>query len=542
MRSFLFACLLPTLALACTSDLASDFSDGVLIDDPTDDESRDDDDSSTDDSAADDSTLVPDDSAPLEAGPATPIAADDDVATMDDAVEDDDAVDDAPDDTSTDDAADDSLDDDASDDFEPGDTADDSPDDVTDDDSPDDTTNDDDMNADDVSTEAGIDDEPTDDDASDDDIADDSNPEPVEAGVPSTEPEASVDPPEPLRVLEIVPAPGGDGISIGTNLVLSFDRAIQLGSGEIEITNLDAAEVSYSLALDNAQVDIDGDTLTIDLDDVLLGGTNYAVRVPATAVEDGEGVFFAGLSDDTWTFETSATEVPGGVPMTDVALWLDAQLRGSVKHSAGSVRLWADRSLNHHHFRQTTSAEQPMYSGEIGTASGDAVHFDGESWLEGPVIGGSAAFELFAVWQSPVVPSDELSIIFSNGLMEEVNVQFMHGHSFDGFDNSAISFLEDDYRAVTFAPAAAGTPYLWNASFGDDGFVAYTNGTESDSVTFDGPALAATEPMTLGGFDGEFFFSGDIGEVILFERALSSEERDAVEEYIEARWGIGVTP
>jgi hypothetical protein len=46
----------------------------------------------------------------------------------------------------------------------------------------------------------------------------------------------------------------------------------------------------------------------------------------------------------------------------------------------------------------------------------------------------------------------------------------------------------------------------------------------------------------VGGFDDDYFFEGDIGEVILFSRALNGTERTSVNAYLEARWGFDVTP
>ena len=35
------------------------------------------------------------------------------------------------------------------------------------------------------------------------------------------------------------------------------------------------------------------------------------------------------------------------------------------------------------------------------------------------------------------------------------------------------------------------------------------------------------------------FLHGDIGEVLLFDRALHFDEQDAVERYLRAKWGLG---
>jgi hypothetical protein len=141
-----------------------------------------------------------------------------------------------------------------------------------------------------------------------------------------------------------------------------------------------------------------------------------------------------------------------------------------------------------------------------------------------------------------VPATDEFHIIFVNGVVE-CNVQLVHGHSVDGYGNSAVAFFDPDYLPVAFEPAAVDTPYLWNASYGSSGLVAYTNGTQTSADTsMSGAASDADTPLGLGGFDDDYFFTGDVGEVLFFSRELSSQERDAVETYLEARWSIGITP
>jgi hypothetical protein len=222
-------------------------------------------------------------------------------------------------------------------------------------------------------------------------------------------------------------------------------------------------------------------------------------------------------------------------------LWYDAQYATSFKPSTGAVRLWADRSGNNQNLAQATAAARPT---RVDAALGGqaVVRFSGEQMLGGPDLTGPTGYEIFVVWQSPILPPTTFSVLFTNGVRDDPNLQLIHGHSVSGYGNSALSYFED-YLALAFEPAVVDTPTLWNAAYGTgSGMAIFTNGAQTDSDPVDLPLPDPEEPITVGGFDDDYFFEGDIGEVILFSRALNGTERTSVNAYLEARWGFDVTP
>jgi hypothetical protein len=57
----------------------------------------------------------------------------------------------------------------------------------------------------------------------------------------------------------------------------------------------------------------------------------------------------------------------------------------------------------------------------------------------------------------------------------------------------------------------------------------------SVTSTFDEGSVASLYIGSLGGSDK---FKGSIGEIIMFARALKSEERISIEGYLKQKWGI----
>jgi hypothetical protein len=72
--------------------------------------------------------------------------------------------------------------------------------------------------------------------------------------------------------------------------VLTYNEAIEPGSGAIEVIDVRTASVLRSVSVgDPTQVQVSGNTLTLDLSSDLAAGTTYALRLPAGGVKDLAG-------------------------------------------------------------------------------------------------------------------------------------------------------------------------------------------------------------------------------------------------------------
>jgi hypothetical protein len=104
--------------------------------------------------------------------------------------------------------------------------------------------------------------------------------------------------------------PGDNDIDVPADLdeiVMIFDEDVQAGTGNISVWS--AGAVVESVPVGNAV--IDGATVTVDLTTDLDPGTDYFVRVAATAIVDAAGNAFAGITLPTaFNFTTADGEVP----------------------------------------------------------------------------------------------------------------------------------------------------------------------------------------------------------------------------------------
>ncbi|WP_338766455.1 lamin tail domain-containing protein [Bernardetia sp. ABR2-2B] len=126
-------------------------------------------------------------------------------------------------------------------------------------------------------------------------------------------------PPTPPTVVTLSPVDDATNVAITTDLVVTFDRNIQAGTGNITVTD-GTTPLTFPIAGNaDATVTISNDELSIDLTANLLNNTSYDVLIDAGAVEEaGTGADFAGLVAGNWNFTTVATTTGGGGGTTSV--------------------------------------------------------------------------------------------------------------------------------------------------------------------------------------------------------------------------------
>jgi alpha-galactosidase len=99
-------------------------------------------------------------------------------------------------------------------------------------------------------------------------------------------------------------------LATNTNLVITFNEAIALGTGNITLKNLTDATQAAIAVTDSSQVSINGAFVTINPAANLVGGRSYAIRIDAGALKDLSNNSFPGISDDTtWNFTTLAPDL-----------------------------------------------------------------------------------------------------------------------------------------------------------------------------------------------------------------------------------------
>lgn len=118
--------------------------------------------------------------------------------------------------------------------------------------------------------------------------------------------------PAPL-VTTLSPADDATNVAITTDLVLTFDRNVQAGTGNITVTD-GTTPITFPIAGNAAAtVTILNNVVTINLTADLANATNYHVLIPAGVIKSTTGTNFAGFALATdWNFTTVALAPVGG--------------------------------------------------------------------------------------------------------------------------------------------------------------------------------------------------------------------------------------
>ena len=105
------------------------------------------------------------------------------------------------------------------------------------------------------------------------------------------------------------PADDATNVPASANLVASFDKVVQAGTGSISLKRTsDNVEIESFDVSSSSQLSFSGSQLTIDPAANLTAGVEYYVLIPASAVKDASDNFFAGITTPGgWSFTTDGT-------------------------------------------------------------------------------------------------------------------------------------------------------------------------------------------------------------------------------------------
>ena len=116
----------------------------------------------------------------------------------------------------------------------------------------------------------------------------------------------------PPVVATLNPADNATGVADTANLVVTFDQAVQAGSGNLEIRKTSDGSLLEAIDVTSGQVTISGAEATINPSANLPAGIECYVQIPAGAFTSASGSLlpFAGITDTTtWSFTTAGPPV-----------------------------------------------------------------------------------------------------------------------------------------------------------------------------------------------------------------------------------------
>lgn len=225
---------------------------------------------------------------------------------------------------------------------------------------------------------------------------------------------------------------------------------------------------------------------------------------------------------------------PDILPVTEgLTLHLDARQISGL-NDGDPVDSWEDESGNE--FDATAeSGERPTYKTDVLNGE-PVVRFGGSETMVTPKLTSEAEDQpntVFAVWSSTEGSSRQF-------LMDDITE-----------DNRTILVVNDESNSISIYTGSwltyerdEGTPFdhlisTATAAAPDTGI--YENGQLMGVNDTDTEGIDEFRFGTRGDETGDWYY-GDLAEFIFYERALSMDEREEVELYLENRWGIGVDP
>lgn len=216
-------------------------------------------------------------------------------------------------------------------------------------------------------------------------------------------------------------------------------------------------------------------------------------------------------------------------PIDGLSCWLRRD-KGVTADPSGLVSKWTDQSR----MRASASAEgssRPLFvnSSDIGPV----VRFDGVgAFLHGGAdLGYKGGLGVFLVYKAASGAGPSVPVLVGN---------FGPGNAFRGLElTNNYGFVIGPNRFVSEAEVLRDKLNLLTFTMSDKDGVAELrgNGVRLNSITVDNPTVFGADYF-LGGLPGGYWFAGDIAEVLIYNRPLSDNERDAVESYLKVHYAL----
>ncbi len=283
--------------------------------------------------------------------------------------------------------------------------------------------------------------------------------------------------------------------------------------------------------------------------------TDKPIRIGAGNTETTPGSYFPGdiaeiiiysrvlTTEERIRIENYLSTKWGIEPLipTDIAdceLWLDGDDTDTITLNGSDVSEWTDKSGNNYDVIQSTAVSQPEYI-LSGMNNRNILRFDGSAeYLERvyEMFLNSSSTTIFTVcsvsdgagtWRSPITSRDTnqgYMLYASNGNFWTVN-----------------SGTGSGWTSINGTAIVLSTPVVLSATITNGAQNFYVDGVGATPAT-DTYSVNTDKPIRIGAgkteASSDFYFPGDIAEVIIYSRVLTDTERTKIEEYLAFKWGI----
>jgi hypothetical protein len=237
---------------------------------------------------------------------------------------------------------------------------------------------------------------------------------------------------------------------------------------------------------------------------------------------------------------TSLAVLTGWWDASDPGTLFDATSGGSAVSADGGVARLEDKSGNGRHFTQGTAGNRPKR--KTAQRNGlDVLRFNGSSErMDGPIFStlfASSASTCFIVAKATTAPSNDATAPFNAAALSEV----AGAHGFFGVrsNSTAYSFgLDTESSKQTSLSYTTGNWVCFSTDHDSPTFRVTINKTTSATESLGGRGFTNFSTILGANYNQDFFWDGDVGEIITYNVALSATDREAVETYLMSKWGI----
>ncbi|HSH93314.1 MAG TPA: chitobiase/beta-hexosaminidase C-terminal domain-containing protein [Roseimicrobium sp.] len=231
----------------------------------------------------------------------------------------------------------------------------------------------------------------------------------------------------------------------------------------------------------------------------------------------------------------------GYVSRSGLQLWLKADSLGLTGGSAVSV--WTDQSGSSNDVTQATGANRPTY--QTGVINGQpVVRFNGTTQsLTSAVAIKPANITIMAVYRPTAAGSTPTVISQTYDAGATIGWSLRAGAAANLTPYTDMNIGAAPTITSSLTVTTVNTPYLLATTYDGVARKVYLGGVlKSTTAKTGGLTYGTVTSFSIGNHLGTNYLNGDIAEVLVYNRALSDNERQDVEAYVYARYAVGAQP
>jgi prepilin-type N-terminal cleavage/methylation domain-containing protein len=221
--------------------------------------------------------------------------------------------------------------------------------------------------------------------------------------------------------------------------------------------------------------------------------------------------------------------------ISNLELWLDASDASSITQASSKVSQWNDKSGNGNNLTQSTEGSKPVYSASaLNSKAG--ISFDGTDdtlGLWSQLIWTWDEWDIFAVVENNNLNKDSYMLSQWDSAFSTRTI-FMWHYS----DAKLSAFNGGGYEPRASTVMVEGNPYLLGSSYDGTNMALSVNGVEEATLNAGSITLADLDLHLWSSSIPSRFWTGDVGEVVVFKRKLTDFEADQVVNYLNTKWWL----